>query len=153
MSDLYHIQQLDKKLEPLAPIKTVPLPLKGWINVIRETLGMTQKQLANYLSLTPSRIKKIEESEANKTLKLSTLQRVAEKLGCELHYVLLPKKESFSELIQQQALKISNESVLQTAHHMVLEDQAAPIEIQEQTYLLAQGILHKSLKRLWDHEI
>ena len=153
MTDLYTIKQLDKKLIPYLPLKGITIPLKGWINAIRTTLGMNQTQLAKHLGLTLSRIRKIEKSEVNKTLKLSTLEKVAEKLGCEVHYVLLPKEISFSELIHQQALKITKENLSQSAHHMLLEDQSVKNETQEQIDLLAQEILHQPLKGLWDHEI
>ena len=149
MGALYQIHQLDKKLAAFTSIKKLSTPKDGWISAIRNTLGMSQSQLAQRLNLSRSRMKKIEESETKGSLKFSTLRKVAECLGCEAHYLLVPKNKSLVEFVNQQAESIAKKAVMKSAQHMILENQEALREIKQQINLLTQELLHQKLKNLW----
>lgn len=67
-------------------------PQGGWVRLIREALCMSTRQLAKRLQVSQSRISQIEKNEASQTLSLKALNEVAEALGCQLCYSLVPKK-------------------------------------------------------------
>jgi len=150
---LYQLKQLDKKLYQFNSIKNLLVPTKGWLATIRESLCMTQSQLATRLNYTKAAIRKIEDSEAKETIKIETLKKVANELDCELFYVILPKKSSLVDIIKSRAEAIAKESIIDTAKHMALEDQAALEDIKEQTEILTDELLHNNLKNLWDYEV
>ena len=114
---------------------------------------MTQPQLAARLNVSRSRIAKIEASEVNDSLKLSTLRNAAAALDCELCYFLLPKSDSFEVYLRSQAKKIATDAVKKSAQHMALEDQSAINEIEDQVRFLAEDLIHKKLKSLWDYGV
>lgn len=153
MSKLYEISLLDKKISPACRIREISPPYNGWISSIRQTFEMTQEQLAKKLKVNKTRIKKIEDAEVNRSLKLSTLEKTAKALGCQLHYILLPEKETFTEQINELAKKIAEKMVTHSANHMALEDQESTQEIEAQINTLAQELLHNKLKEIWNYEI
>lgn len=64
---------------------------KSQVKMIRETLGMTQDQLAKTVELTPRAIRTIENGEAFP--RINTLQKIAGALNAELHIFLAPKQD------------------------------------------------------------
>ena len=64
---------------------------KNQVKMIRETLGMTQDQLAKMVDLTPRAIRTIENGEAFP--RINTLQKIADALNAELHIFLAPKQD------------------------------------------------------------
>lgn len=151
MNKLYEIAQLDRKLQESAICSRGVMPRLGWIKSIRGTIGMTCQQLANRLGVSGRRMAAIEEAEIEHKLKLETLMKVAQALGCELHYVFIPRgTHSFLGEIQDRALRKAREILSYSGKQMSLEDQLADDRLEEQAQLLAQSLLHKSLRKLWD---
>jgi predicted DNA-binding mobile mystery protein A len=114
------LQQMDKGL---ATARVPAKPQSGWVKVIRESLGMTTRQLSERLNVTQSAIVALEKSEASGTVALKTLRRAAEAMDCELHYVLVPRKP-LSEMVDQQAEERAKSEVGTSAHTMALESQS-----------------------------
>jgi predicted DNA-binding mobile mystery protein A len=79
-------------------------PAIGWIASIRQALGMSKTQLANRIGVTPPSVFELESNEVKKTITLSSLHKAADALGCDLQYVLLPRRP-LEKLIAEQALK------------------------------------------------
>jgi predicted DNA-binding mobile mystery protein A len=151
MSKLYNIMQLDKKLSPKLGIFMLRVPHGGWIKTIRTAIGMTGLQLAQRAQLSSRRIAAIEQAEVEQKLKLETLTKIADALGCDLHYVLTPKAGgSFLQQVQARAMQKARHSIKTSGLHMSLEDQQAPQDMQDQAQVLAQELLHTNLKGLWD---
>ena len=91
-TDLKDLAQ--RQVESLLATWRQPLsksPPKGWIKALREGLGMPASYLARLMDVEQSTIKRYEEAEASGAISLKTLQKVAEALGCELKYALVPK--------------------------------------------------------------
>ena len=63
------IRALDKKTSELKSVNNIVPRGSGWINTVREAIGMTASQLAVRLGVTQPRITKMETNEDN--LKLS----------------------------------------------------------------------------------
>ena len=59
------------------------------ISVIRNYLGMTQSQLANRSKIKQPVLSRIEKGDQN--ISLTTLERVADALNCDVQIVLTPK--------------------------------------------------------------
>jgi predicted DNA-binding mobile mystery protein A len=151
MSKLYHITQLDKKLLANKNLADQAIPRGGWIKAIRSTIGMTCQQLAKRAGISSRRIIAIEAAEVEKKLKLITLENMASALGCELHYVLVPKnRKGLLHELEKRALEKARRSVSGSGQHMSLEGQLESAEMEDQARLLAQELLHNKLKGLWD---
>ncbi len=63
---------------------------KEQVKAIRESLGLTQEQLAKMVDRTPRAIRTIENGEAFP--RISTLQSIAEALNAELNIFLVPRQ-------------------------------------------------------------
>jgi predicted DNA-binding mobile mystery protein A len=97
-------------------------PPRGWVRAIREALGMTTAELGQRMGLTQSRVSQIERSEELGSIRLDTLERAAQALNCQVHYVFVPN-EPLEEMVQRQARLRAQAEVDAVAHTMALEDQ------------------------------
>ena len=80
-----------------------PVPRSGWIASIRQALGMSKTQLAKRVGVTRPSLDELESNEVRETITLASLHKVADALGCDLKYVLVPRK-SLGKQIAEQAL-------------------------------------------------
>ena len=90
-------------------------------------------------------LKDIEESEANGTIQLKTLRRVAEALDCVVVYALVPKS-SLTEMVDHRAREIALQALGRVSHSMALEDQRVDrdLETRIQRYI-ASAITDRNL--------
>lgn len=65
-------------------------PAEGYVRWIREGLGQTRETVADRMRITTQTLAGIEDSEADGTIKLSTLRRAALALNCTVVYALVP---------------------------------------------------------------
>lgn len=83
---------LDSKIASLPPLQKMQRPHKGWIRAVKEALGMSSKQLAARLGVSPPRVTALEKSEVDETVTLASLRRAAEALLIALLSIpLFPK--------------------------------------------------------------
>jgi predicted DNA-binding mobile mystery protein A len=115
-------QRLDERLEPLHPIQRFTPPPKGWIRAIRDALGMSGKQLSVRLGSTPQSVHELERSEARGTIRLDSLRKVAEALGCTLVYAIVPNT-SLQRAVRERAERVARREVERISRSMALEDQ------------------------------
>jgi predicted DNA-binding mobile mystery protein A len=118
------LKQLDRSLEPYQTALKVPRPSKGWIRTIRQALGVSSGELARRLGTSRQLPLQLEKGEAEDRITLKSLRAVANALDCELIYVLVPRADSFQELIENRARAEAKKQVLGVEHSMALEDQA-----------------------------
>jgi len=110
---------------------------------------MSASALADRIGISESGLRKLERSEANDTITLGSLRKVAAAMDCELHYVLVPKS-SLKEITEARAMAMARELVLPVSHSMALEDQAVDkARTEEMIRDLAQEILARGSKALW----
>ena len=114
-------RRLDDRLAGVAA-EVGPRPAQGWIRAIRTALGMSTKEMAQRMGVTQSRISQLEHAEADDSIRLDTLRRAAEALGCELHYVFVPAAP-LEDAVRQQARTKAQTLVGAATHTMRLEDQ------------------------------
>ena len=141
---------LDSKIASLPPLKQMQRPHKGWIRAVKEALGMSSKQLAARLGVSPPRITALEKSEVEETVTLASLRRAAEALDCALVYSFVPKG-SFEEVLQNRARRIAAEIIGKVDHTMRLEAQNLQSDtLNEEIENLAAQILREQHKIIWD---
>ena len=141
---------LDSKIASLPPLQKMQRPHKGWIRAVKEALGMSSKQLAARLGVSPPRITALEKSEVDETVTLASLRRAAEALDCALIYSFVPKG-SFEEVLQTRARRIAAEIIGKVDHTMRLEAQNLQTDkLNEEIENLAAQILREQHKIIWD---
>jgi predicted DNA-binding mobile mystery protein A len=115
-------QRLDERLLALKPEERFKAPPKGWVRAIRDALGMAGVQFAKRLEIRPQSVEALEKSEANGSIQIKTLRRVAEALDCTLVYALVPNT-SLEGAVRERARKIAMRDLGRVAHTMKLEAQ------------------------------
>lgn len=137
-------QRLDDRLRewPKAP----PRPRRGWIRAIREALGMSSTDLGRRLGLSRQGVLQIEASEASDSIRLGTLRRAAEALGCTLEYALIPDRP-LEEMVEQQARRVASDNVAAVRHTMFLEDQLDGTDDDQLLEEFTEEL--KNSRRLW----
>jgi predicted DNA-binding mobile mystery protein A len=119
------LAQLATSLTSFEAPKQVPRPARGWLRAVREALGITQQQLAKAVQVKQQSIIDFEAAEANDRITLRNLRRIAEALGCELVYAIVPKTGTITELADRGAQQEAAKRVLSVEHTMALENQAS----------------------------
>ena len=142
---IMQIRALDKKTSSLTDARNIVPRSTGWINTVREAIGMTAVQFARRLGVTQPRIAKLESNEEN--LKISTMKKAAEALDCEFVYYFKPKT-TFQDIVQNQAKKKAEEILLGVNLNMALENQ--DIQTQEAVNDMANDFINENTKRIWD---
>lgn len=131
---------LDRRLSHLPPTAAFTPPARGWIRAVRNALGMSAADLAARLQVTAASVSDIERSEHNHRIRLDTLERAAQAMGCELVYALIPH-ESLTELVQQQARGRVGQQVHAVSRAMDLEAQGTQVDDE---------VVREEMKRLID---
>jgi len=145
-------RHLDAKFDKIKEINIFTRPTKGWIKAIRNALGLTTTQLAKRLNIAQPRIIAIEKDEVLGNLKISTLEGVADALGCELVYTIVPR-QSLANMTYEQAEKKAKLMLKNAEHTMQLENQSSSKESnKEQLEELIKELLKGSQARLWDED-
>ena len=143
------LYQMDATLKNLRKVHAPTRPNKGWVNAVRESLGMSASALARKMGVTPYSIIKLEKSEAEDRITLASLRKLAHALGCELQYSLIPNK-SLEEILEERAYEVVRERLRPISHSMALENQAVDKGASEkQVQLLVKEILDGPRRNLW----
>jgi predicted DNA-binding mobile mystery protein A len=119
------IRQLERSLGLFTAAKDQVRPAGGWLRAIREALGLSLETVGNAIGTGRQHVKAFENAEATYRITLGSLRKVAEAMGCELVYALVPKSGSIANLSEQRARTEATKRVLAVEHSMALEDQAA----------------------------
>lgn len=142
-------KSLDEKLLAFKSTRTVLPPKSGWIQAIREAIGMTTAQLAQRMGIQQSGVTLLEQRERARTVTLETMERAARAMNCELIYALVPK-ESLERIVDEQAVKAAAKLLKRTTHTMELEMQkAGKGETQLHHQELVTELKNKMDRRLW----
>jgi len=143
-------EQLEATLKQFKPIAEITPPAKGWVRAIRDTLGMTGKQLAKRLNVNQQRISRIEQDEILGKVKLETLRKVAEALDCKFVYGFVPA-ESLEQTVTRQAELVAKKQMARSNQTMRLEmQQLSDREKARALKDLTEDIADKIPRKLWD---
>jgi predicted DNA-binding mobile mystery protein A len=146
------IKQLDKQLKEWRAVSNkYGRPRAGWVKTLRVALSMSAEQLANRLRLTRSRITQLENAEIHDAVTLRTLKEVANAMGCEFVYAIVPQHNSTLEkIIKTRAEEIAKERVTRVAHSMSLESQSVNEDIlKKQKQELVKNLMEHLNKKFW----
>lgn len=116
--DLIRIAELDREFGEFAKIQRSATPRCGWAKTIRLALGMSSSALGRRLAISAQGVRKLEQAEANGTITLKTLARLAEGMDCEVHYMLVPR----TRLVEQ---------VLRHAEEFSARGEKTSVEVQQ----------------------
>lgn len=142
------LNQLDQALNQWRALPR-SRPGKGWLRAIRQSLGMTTRQLAKSVGVTQTAVVDAERTEAKGDITLATLQRYAAALGCELTYALVPKRP-LRETVEERADQLAREQVARVRHSMALEDQLTSQDhLERELTELRRKLLEGKRSRLW----
>jgi predicted DNA-binding mobile mystery protein A len=115
------LSQLDRTLPAAREFPS--RPAMGWLASVREALGLTLEEIGRRLHKSRQAVQQFEKSEADDRITLGALRRVAEAMGCELKYALVPKAGAFAELAEGPTRDRAKRDVERVMHTMLLEDQ------------------------------
>lgn len=126
-------QLLDAHFDDWQPLRMLARPSRGWIRAVRDALGMSAAALAARLGTTGGAVIRLEQSEAADHVRLDTLRRAADALGCDLAYLLVPRRK-LTAVVRERARELAHTQIAAVQQTMSLEDQATtPVsELEEQ---------------------
>lgn len=99
--DFTRLAELDCQFRKYAAHKQPTVPRAGWVKAIRLAIGMSSDTLGNRIGISGQGLRKLEMSEADRSITLKTLDRLADALDCDVHYILAPRTSLIDQLIQQ----------------------------------------------------
>lgn len=144
---LHQISDMFKSVRDLPEWALNQVPVPKQIRLIREALGMTQKQLAGKIHTVQSAVAQMENGS---DFQISTLRKIAKALNCELLVSLVPKQEItalLDELSTEKAKKLVSASSGNAAMELQSpEKKYVELEIRE----MKEQILRKNKKILWE---
>ena len=99
--DLTRLAELDRQFCDFAKLQRNATPRCGWAKTVRLALGMSSKALGERLGMTAQGVRKLEHAEANGTITLNTLARLADGLDCEVHYMFVPRTSLVEQVLNR----------------------------------------------------
>ncbi len=120
-------RQLD---DQLADLRTRPLPIRprqGWLRTIREGLGMSLRQLGERAGMTKASVAQMEGREAEGTITLNSIRKLASAMEADLHYFVVPRR-GLEETVRARAEFLATRLAEEVSASMALEDQATSVD-------------------------
>lgn len=142
--DFTRLAELDCQFRKYAAHKQPTMPRAGWVKTIRLAIGMSSDTLGNRVGISGQGLRKLEMSEADRSITLKTLDRLADALDCDVHYILAPRTSLVDQLIQQARKRSVDRSPSEYSADPV-DSQTSPIG--EALVLLR----HISKRGFWQH--
>lgn len=131
----------------------ITTPSEGWVRSIRKALGMSGAQLGQRVKLSKNRISVLERREVSGDISLNQLRELAEHLGCQLTYALVPN-EPINTILDKRAEYLATKQLYSNSQNMFLEAQSVDekqhkflIEEQKRYLLIVGG------RELWKQEL
>jgi predicted DNA-binding mobile mystery protein A len=120
-----HAAELDRCLDGFRAAREVSRPRKGWIRAIREALGVSAGELGRILGVSRQLPLQFEKAEADDSITLKSLRKVANALGCDLVYALVPRAAPMHELVENRSSAQTRQRVKGAPRPVAREIQAA----------------------------
>jgi predicted DNA-binding mobile mystery protein A len=142
-------KNLDKRLAFLRDAN-LARPAGGWLRAIRDSLGMSTRQLAQRMNVSQSRVSELELAEARGNPTLKSLREAAEALGCTLVYAIVPNKP-LDAIVTDRAREKASQEMAMIAHGMLLENQSLTKErMLEELDRMTAEYLNEPIGQLWN---
>ena len=144
------MQQTEELLRPFRQVAEIAKPRRGWVRSIQEALGVTNVQLAKKLNLKPQTIEDMQGYEVSETIKIQTLRKLADALGCRLIYAIVPAKP-LEDMRLDRAREVARRQLQHVSHSMRLESQGVPDSEEAKEFdRLVKDLLTGNPKKLWE---
>lgn len=144
--------QIQEELDDIVALVRKPAPKKGWINAIRQALGLSGYELAKRLGCAQSNVAAMEKREQAGTISLHALEEAAKAMNCRFVYVFIPEKK-IEQLREDQARKVVRKRLKHVAHSMALEQQGlSPAQQKHQEDDQVRKLLDKDSGKLWSDD-
>ncbi len=144
--------QVQDSLNNFLGLLNKPIPKKGWIRAIRDSLGMSSSALSKRLGCSTANILALEGREKKGSISLATLERAAQAMNCKLVYSIVPIKP-LDQILEDQAKIIAKKQAALIKHSMRLEHQGlTAMQLKKQEEDLVQALLQGNPKKLWDND-
>lgn len=125
-------------------------PREGWLRTSRKALSMTLEHVAARTGTSRASIAQAEKAELSGAVTLKAMRRMAEAVGCQFVYAVVPG-EPVLGVLEARARKQALAELAQAAGQMSFEGQALT---EEQTEREVERLVHEKLvhlsPRLWD---
>jgi len=142
---------LNDKMLLLNDMKRAMIPMEGWINAVRTSIGMSLEQLATRMHKTRQSMREMEQREKDGNITLKTLSEAAKAMDMQLVYGFVAKDGSLEALIDRKAKELARSIVERTSVSMKLEDQEnSASRIQQAINERADELKKEIPKILWD---
>ena len=117
-------RQITRQLDDiLAAVHLPSRPRIGWIASVRQALGMSKTQLAKRVDITRPSLDELESNELKETITLASMRKIADALGCDVQYILVPRKP-LEQMIAERAMKKASTKLGRVNQSQALEASA-----------------------------
>lgn len=117
-------RQMTRQLDDiLAAVHLPSRPRIGWLASVRQALGMSKTQLAKRIDITRPSLDELESNELKETITLASMRKIANALGCDVHYILVPRKP-LEQMIAERAMKKASTKLGRVNQSQALEASA-----------------------------
>jgi predicted DNA-binding mobile mystery protein A len=145
------LEQVDNKILILKKAEKLSVPSSGWVFAIRQSLGMSLRQLGSRMGITPQSVKEIEKREIDGTVSLRVLRQFGKAINLKFVYGFIPEDGTLEGMIEVRANELAKEIVTRTSVSMQLEDQEnSRSRIKKAINEKADDILREMPRYLWD---
>jgi predicted DNA-binding mobile mystery protein A len=145
------LEQIDNKILILKKAEKLSVPSSGWVFAIRQSLGMSLRQLGSRMGITPQSVNEIEKREIEGTVSLKVLRQFGKAINLKLVYGFIPEQGTLKGMIEKRANELAKEIVTRTSASMKLEDQEnSPVRLKKAVKEKANEIVREMPRHLWD---
>jgi predicted DNA-binding mobile mystery protein A len=111
---------------------------------------MTARQLGRRIGVSQNAISEAEAAEVDDRITLKTLRKIADGLGCDVAYALVPR-EMLETTVHNQANKAARRMVTEVSHGMALEAQSTDIASREaEINAVRERLIAHGSSEIWD---
>ncbi|MGH7943594.1 MAG: helix-turn-helix domain-containing protein [Opitutaceae bacterium] len=128
-------------------MKPSVVPRTGWVREIRTALGISQSQLAARAGVSRATVQQMERAEGRRRITLASLDRLAQAMGCQVAFAIVPKGGSLDDVRSRQAL--ARAEVLLNEKQKSASGLPRTRELERRKERLAAKLLRGSSRRLW----
>lgn len=138
--DKLALTQIERRLKIIRVALKDSKVRPGWINYMRQALGMTIQKLAERANVSKTTAAQAERGEAKGKVTIDTLKKMAEAMDCEFVYAFVPNK-TIKITLKERALEKAKRILLEADTHMTLEDQRVEQDIKDRIERLADTLI------------
>ena len=128
------------------------MPSEGWLRTVRKALDMSGAQLGRRLGVTRAAISNREKDELSGRITIKSMQQMAESMGCQFVYAIVPENDIEDVVLKRARLK-AMQQVRNAGVHMALESQLiAEGKLLAEIERLAKEMLDKPSSDFWNDD-